>query len=195
MQTDVADLSAKGMLVHPGDHFKGRFEVERKFRLDDLADVRNKLNQNGATAFTLGNSETDFFFDLPDGRLASNNQFQTLRHMMPSDRILWISKGPAEDECVAMDLAEFDKAAAMLGSLGFVETMRISKKRDIYFIEEFHVTLDEVDGLGKFVELAVMTDDPNALSALRTKIQHMAERLGLLSLVEEMRSYRQMLTE
>jgi adenylate cyclase class 2 len=194
VQSEAFELAAKGMLVDPGSHFDGRFEVERKFHADDLESVRKRLIQNDATAFTLGNSETDVFFDLPDRRLAKNDQFQTLRRMSPSDRVLWISKGPAKDECVAMDLADYDKAEAMLKSLGFVETMRISKKRDIYFVDDFHVTLDDVDGLGIFVELAVMTDDQGELSALRGRLQQMAERLDLLHLTEETRSYRQMLT-
>ena len=30
-------LARKGMLADPGDHFAGRFEVERKFAIDDRA--------------------------------------------------------------------------------------------------------------------------------------------------------------
>lgn len=193
MQRNGSDLSTKGMLADPGDHFKGRFEVERKFRVDDLAVVRERLTHSGAIPFTIGNFETDVFFDLADGRLEANNQFHTLRHMLPSGRVLWISKGPAKDECVAMDLSDYDKAVAMLTSLGFRELRRISKKRDIYFIDEFHVTLDDVTGLGTFVELAVMTDDEDALPALRDKTQEAAERLGLSGFIEEESSYRKML--
>lgn len=192
MQDDT-NLATKGMLADPGDHFKGRFEVERKFRCDDISGVQARLNQIGAIPFTLGNSETDVFFDLPDGRLEANNQFHTLRHMLPSDRVLWISKGPAKDECVAMDLSDFDKAVQMLTSLGFVELRRISKKRDIFFVDQFHVTLDDVVGLGTFVELAVMTDDEDSLPRLRDEVQQAADGLGLLNFPEETGSYRQML--
>lgn len=192
MQEDI-NLATKGMLADPGDHFKGRFEAERKFRCDDISGVQARLNQIGAIPFTLGNSETDVFFDLSDGRLEANNQFHTLRHMLPSDRVLWISKGPAKDECVAMDLSDFDKAVQMLTSLGFVELRRISKKRDIFFVDQFHVTLDDVVGLGTFVELAVMTDDEDSLPRLRDEVQQAADGLGLLNFPEETGSYRQML--
>lgn len=187
------NLATKGMLADPGEHFKGRFEVERKFRVDDIAAIQTRLDQIGAIAFTVGNSETDVFFDMPDGRLETNNQFHTLRHMLPSDRVLWISKGPAKDECVAMDLSDFDKATQMLLSLGFVEQRQISKKRDIYFVDQFHVTLDDVAGLGTFVELAIMTDDETALPRLRNEVEQAAELLGLLQFPEENGSYRQML--
>lgn len=193
MTEAASHLAAKGMLVDPGDHFKGRYEVERKFRVDDLEDMRAKLCALGAVGFTIGNSETDVFFDLPDRRLASNGQSQVLRHMRPSGRVLWISKGPGADECTAMDLTDNAKATAMLLSLGFVEISRIEKKRDIYFIDQFHATLDHVDGLGTFVELAVMTDVRDALPALRRNVDAMARKLGLSDAMVETRSYRQML--
>ena len=85
-------LETKGMLTDPGVHFVGRFEVERKFRVPDIEAVWQKLREQNAVAFTLGNAEVDIFLDLPDGRLENNNQFHTLRHMQPSGRVLWISK-------------------------------------------------------------------------------------------------------
>ncbi len=181
------------MLADPGTHFKGRYEVEMKFRVEHLGHVRRRLDQSGAVPFALDNVETDVFFDFPDGRLEANHQFHTLRQMRPSGRVLWISKGPAADQCIAMDLSDFDRAAEMLTSLGFVEMRRIGKKRDIYFTDEFHVTLDDVDGLGPFVEIAVMTDDRNALAVLRERVREAAGRLDLLRFAEETRSYRQML--
>lgn len=191
----ASNLATKGMLVDPGDHFKGRYEVERKFRVDDLELIRTNLCALGAVGFTIGNSETDVFFDFPDGRLASNDQSQVLRHMRPSGRVLWISKGPGRDECTAMDLTDNARATAMLLSLGFVETNRIDKRRDIYFIDTFHATLDSVDGLGTFVELAVMTDERDELPSLRRNVDKMALKLELLDAMEETRSYRQMLFE
>ncbi len=186
-------LETRGMLADPGDHFRGRFEVEKKFRVADLEAVRARLTAGNAVVFTLGNRETDVFLDLADGRLEANNQFHTLRHMQPSGRVLWISKGPRRDECIAMDLPEFDKALAMLTSLGFRETRRIAKRRDIYFLGDLHVTLDRVDGLGAFVEVAAMTDDEGALPRLGEFVRDAAERLGLDAAAEETRSYREML--
>ena len=190
---ETSKLARKGMLVDPGNHFKGRYEVERKFRVDDLEIIRTKLIDQGAIGFTIGNSETDTFFDLKDNSLAKNNQFQILRQMSPSERVLWISKGPSPDECVAMDLSDFDKARSMLLSLDYNETLQIRKQRDIYFIDEFHATLDHVAELGTFVELAVMSDVKSELPALRTRVDDMAKRLALHEFAEETRSYRQLL--
>lgn len=186
-------LATKGMLVDPGDHFKGRFEVEQKYRVRDLNHVRAQLDALRAVAFTIGNSDHDIFFDFPDGRLGRNDQYLILRHMQPSGRVLWISKGPGPDKCVAMDLADLDNAITMLTSLGFVETKHINKQRDIYFLGMFHVTLDDVPGLGRFVELAIMTDDDPALLSLDCDLSQLAETLGLSCADRETRSYRELL--
>ncbi|MEO4042513.1 class IV adenylate cyclase [Hoeflea sp. CAU 1731] len=183
------------MLVDPGDHFTGRFEVERKFAVDDLSVMRVRLEALAAVPFVLGNHETDIFLDTPDRCLAVNRQQQVLRLMEPSQRVLWISKGPGADACVAMDLEQFDRALEMLSSLGFEETGRVVKHRDIYFVGDFHVTLDQVPRLGAFVELAVMTDDENALPSWTVKIDAFAEKLALAPSSLRTRSYRAMLAE
>lgn len=195
MSNDAASLASRGMLVDPGDHFKGHFEVERKYRVDDLSCIRVKLEELGAVAFTLGNRERDIFFDHPDRRLECNNQHQSLRAMTPSGRVLWISKGPGPDECIAMDLSDLDKASKMLVSIGFVEVMTLSKDRDIYFLgEDLHVTLDHVAGLGFFVELAGMTDDQAQLGHLGEKVRQAASSLGLGRDQLQDQSYRTMLS-
>ncbi|MCZ4287934.1 class IV adenylate cyclase [Hoeflea alexandrii] len=191
--SSTAALQIRGMLCDPGDHFKGRYEVERKYRVDLLEPVRSKILSMGAVPFTLGNVETDIFLDLSDGRLASNDQQQVLRLMQPSGRVLWICKGPGADRCVAMDLDGSDKALEMLSALGYVETGRLAKNRDIYFAGDFHVTLDHLDGLGSFAEVAVMTDDADSLPLWATRVETFARKLGLDASRIEPRSYRAMM--
>lgn len=191
--SSTAALQIRGMLCDPGDHFKGRYEVERKYRVDLLEPVRSKILSMGAVPFTLGNVETDIFLDLSDGRLASNDQQQVMRLMQPSGRVLWICKGPGADRCVAMDLDGSDKALEMLSALGYVETGRLAKNRDIYFAGDFHVTLDHLDGLGSFAEVAVMTDDADSLPLWATRVDAFARKLGLDASRIEPRSYRAMM--
>lgn len=186
-------LAAKGMLAEPGDHFSGRFEVERKYAVSDPARIRALLDDRGAVPFTLGNREIDIFLDWPDGRLAAAGKQQVVRSMQPSDRVLWFVKGPKPDECIATDMEDFDKALALLATLGCVETGRVEKRRDIWFLGDFHVTLDFVPGLGDFVELAVMTDDEASLSGWAARIEALAADLGLSTHALQTRSYRAML--
>lgn len=191
--SDRETLARKGMLADPGDHFAGRYEVERKYSVDGLAPLRARLEARGATPFTLGNRETDVFLDWPDGRLAAAGKQQVVRSMQPSGRVLWFVKGPGPDECVATDMEDPGKALAVLAALGCVETDRLSKARDIWFLGDFHVTLDSVPGLGDFVELAVMTDDETSLPDWAERIEALAAELGLTSDALQTRSYRAML--
>ncbi len=188
-------LASKGMLADPGEHFAGRYEVERKYRVDDLADITGRLAAEGAVAFTLGNRETDIFLDWPDGRLAASGKQQVLRLMQPSGRVLWFVKGPAPDECIATDLEDFGKAQAMLAALGCIETDRVEKDRDIFFLGDFHLTLDRVPGLGDFVELAVMTDDEESLPGWAARIEALAATLDIPAGALQTRSYRAMLAD
>ncbi|WP_109314891.1 class IV adenylate cyclase [Pseudovibrio ascidiaceicola] len=186
------DLQTKGMLCDPGDHFTGIYEVERKYAVADLEVIRCQLEARGAAPFTLGNTEQDIFYDLADSRLAKNNQQHVLRVMRPSGRVLWISKGPGPDKCISMDLADADQANAMILSLGFEEVERLEKKRDIYFLDKFHLTLDELPGLGRFVELAIMTNDADKLAQYEQEIGELADSFNLSSDALQNQSYRAM---
>jgi adenylate cyclase class 2 len=186
------DLQTKGMLCDPGDHFTGIYEVERKYAVADLEVIRSQLEARGAAPFTLGNTEQDIFYDLADSRLANNNQQHVLRVMRPSGRALWISKGPGPDKCISMDLADADQANAMILSLGFEEVERLEKKRDIYFLDKFHLTLDELPGLGCFVELAIMTNDADKLAQYEQEIGELADSFNLSSDALQTQSYRAM---
>ncbi len=189
-----SDLQRKGMLCDPGEHFQGRYEVEHKYRVENLTPIRDQIAQLGGVAFMLENHETDIYFDMDDKRFADNDQAVCLRSMAPSGRVLWISKGPGPDRCVAMDLDDAGKAYEMLTSLGFVEVLHIAKARDLYFLGALHVTLDEVPGLGPFVEIAAMTDEEHALDGLRAQIDALALKLDLSPANREARSYRAMLS-
>ncbi|KZL26460.1 class IV adenylate cyclase [Pseudovibrio sp. Ad37] len=186
------DLQTKGMLCDPGDHFIGIYEVERKYAVADLEVIRSQLEARGAVPFTLGNTEQDIFYDLADRRLANNNQQHVLRVMRPSGRALWISKGPGPDKCISMDMADADQTNAMILSLGLEEVERLEKKRDIYFLGKFHVTLDELPDLGCFVELAIMTDDADMLSQHEQEIGELADSFNLSSNALQTQSYRAM---
>lgn len=185
-------LQTKGMLCDPGDHFKGAYEVEQKYAVTDLSAIRIQLESRGAIPFTLGNTEQDCFYDLPDRRLANNNQQHVLRIMRPSNRVLWISKGPGPDKCVSMDLEDAEKAKAMITSLGFEEVEFLEKQRDIYFLGKFHITLDTLPALGHFAELAIMTDDTTKLAGFEQEITELAASLSLSPDTLQTQSYRAM---
>ncbi|HAT07253.1 MAG TPA: class IV adenylate cyclase [Aeromonas salmonicida] len=172
------------------DHFQGSYEVEFKYRLDDKPAFISTLKTLDPEVMLENNLEQDSYFDTPEPTLATEGKSLVIRTMQPSGIKLWIVKGPERDRCEAVNITDADKAASMLQTLGYQQVLAISKRRSIYFVGPFHVTLDHLDGLGDFAELAIMTDDETLLPSYRQQLQDLATRLGLSSRQLETRSYR-----
>lgn len=170
-------------------HFQGRFEVEYKYRLADRAAFCAALAAIAPQVMVVDNRERDRYFDTPEHTLAAQGKSLVIRAMQPSGIRLWIVKGPEPDRCEAVNITDADKAVSMLHSLGYRQVLNIEKRRSIYFVGPFHVTLDHLEGLGDFAELAIMTDDEAALPGYRQQLQALAARLGLSPAQLENRSY------
>ncbi|QHE45601.1 CYTH domain-containing protein [Aeromonas salmonicida subsp. salmonicida] len=79
----------------------------------------------------------------------------------------------------------------VLRSLGFqLVPFKLHRFRKQRLVGPFHVTLDHLDGLGDFAELAIMTDDEDRLEEYRAELEHLAIKLGLKQ--REYRSYKEL---
>lgn len=74
--------------------------------------------------------------------------------------------------------------------LGFPQNEVVSKSRREYQRGEVHVVLDEVDGLGAYAELEVVSDDATAGKA---RVEAVLAELGLAELPRITQSYRDLL--
>jgi adenylate cyclase class 2 len=119
---------------------------------------------------------------------------QIIRTKSPSGIRLWIVKGPGPDRCEAVNITDADKAISMVRTLGYQQVLTIDKRRSIYFLGPFHLTLDSLAGIGDFAELAIMTDDEERLPAFRQQLLALADQLGLSPDAQEPRSYRPLYT-
>jgi len=171
-------------------HFEGKFEVELKFKIESKEAVLSRLVSINAEEHIIGNTETDYFFDYPNNQLANDKKTHVLRKMNPSGKILWFIKGPEKDRCECLDLNNLPKAISMLENLGFIIKNKLTKQRDMYFKDKFHITIDSIDGVGVFSEVAVMTDDESQLVALRSEVAKFAESIGIDPAAVEERSYK-----
>ncbi|CQD38557.1 class IV adenylate cyclase [Yersinia mollaretii] len=176
-----------------GEHFVGKYEVELKFHISDIDSIHEQLRIYQAIPFTLNNHEKDIYLEANGGDLAANKISMVLREMSPSGIRLWIVKGPETERCEASNIDDIDKVKSMLGTLGYQPAFTLEKQRSIYFIGKFHVTIDNLAGLGHFAEIAIMTDDATALNSLESECRYLADKLGLLPEQQEHRSYRQLL--
>jgi adenylate cyclase class 2 len=109
-------------------------------------------------------------------------------------------KGPKIDENsktrreIEVEITDPDKHAEILKNLGFVEVLTVEKKREKYYVEKgVVVTLDDVDGLGKFIEIEAMTEDEKEVPELVEKLRKILLELGVKRF--ERRSYLELLLE
>ena len=66
----------------------------------------------------------------------------------------------------------------------------MSKTRSIYFVGEYHITFDYLEGLGYFAEFAIMTDDELLLEHHRQQLISLAAKFSLGNNELEHSSYR-----
>ena len=90
--------------------------------------------------------------------------------------------GPRTSGYLTAPIAAVDALARVLGeALGIVGT--VSKKRVVYLVGRTRIHLDEVDGLGSFIELEYVFEDPNAMY---TGSDVEAQRAALVAVAELM---------
>lgn len=175
------------------EHFDGTFEAEFKYRLHSKHEFLTALMCLNPEIRLEDNHETDWFYDQANNALAQQGKTVSIREMKPSGIKLWIVKGPEADRCEAVNITDVNRARSMLESMGLVHTTTLSKTRSMYFINEFHVTLDYLDGLGHFAEFAIMTHDEHKLEHYKVKLKALAHQCHLTDSDLEHRSYKQMM--
>lgn len=177
------------------EHFEGKFEVELKYRLASKSQFLAILNSMAHEVMLQDNLESDCYFDTPDQQLLAEHKSLCIREMEPSGIKLWIVKGPEADRCEATNITDANKAKSMLETMGYRVVLAMQKTRSIYFVDKFHITVDNLDGLGDFAEFAIMTDDESLLESYRSELIMLASKFGLSSTDLEHRSYRKIYSE
>ena len=95
---------------------------------------------------------------------------------------------------IEVELTDPDKHLQILESLGFVEVLTVVKKREKYYVEKgVVITLDDVEGLGKFVEIETIVEDETRVPELVRRMKEILLDLGVKKF--ERRSYLELLLE
>lgn len=156
------------------------YEVEVKVPAD-LAQVRGRLEALDAGARGRV-AQVDIYFDHPGRSFAETDE--ALRVRRTDDRSVVTYKGPKVDPAsktrreieVAVDDA--DATEALLRAVGFEPADEVRKVREQYAYGGYTVSLDDVDGLGGFVEVETEGDEA-AIESLRDGAYDVLERLDL----------------
>ena len=103
-------------------------------------------------------------------------------------------KGPKLDQRsktrleLEVPITDPDEYERILNALGFKEVLTVSKVREKYYYDrKIVIALDEVEGLGKFIEVETLVEDETDVEEAVEKIREIMEALGVRRF--ERRSY------
>jgi adenylate cyclase, class 2 len=129
--------------------------IEIKARCADASFIRNYLQQHNAD-FKGTDFQTDTYFNVNNGRLK-------LRQGNIENSLIYYKRenkaGPKLSEVILFKVKEESELLkkALTQSNGI--KVEVKKKREIYFIENVKFHIDEVEGLGSFVEIESIDED------------------------------------
>lgn len=191
------------------------FEIEQKFRVDDLAAIRAKVHELFDVEATSMFQQSDIYFSHPQRNFGQTDEALRLRVYRDEanggePRVCLTYKGPRLETSgagagfkmrkeIEMNLESgYDHAARaneLLNCLGFVAEEPIRKQRESLRISlatgHAEVSLDQVEGLGHFVEVEMISGPQLSAAEARSMIEGIVGELGLDSPIT--RSYRNML--
>ena len=179
------------------------FEVEQKFPAPDHSALLAKLDAFGAIR-SEPIRQIDSYYAHPERDFAQTDEALRIRQTDGDNFLTY--KGPKIDaetktrREIEVPLAPGESAAATFGSLlealGFSPVSKVQKTRTpltvVWQGQSVEVALDDVNGLGTFVELELMADEAE-VDAARDAILSLASELDLGN--AERRSYLELLLE
>lgn len=155
-------------------------EVESKYRSPGNDKVEKALGKLGAELVREEETE-DIYFQHPGRDFGKTDEALRLRKREGASELTY--KGPRMklDHTKAREevtLRTDDPLAAqrIVERLGFKEFMSIRKRRKNFKYDKIWIAVDVVDGLGEFVELELITEEPRRAEAL---IEQMRAELSL----------------
>jgi adenylate cyclase class 2 len=170
-----------------------QLEVEQKYPVTDHAQLRTQLSALGCL-FHAPLEQADLYFAHPARNFKDTDEALRLRRGVAeggSDDVRITYKGPKLDsttktrreiELPISGAHGYEQYRELLEVLGFRAVMEVRKTRTPGTIEwdgaEIEVALDDVAGLGTFIELEILSS-AEELNAAKQRLASLAARMGL----------------
>ena len=144
-------------------------EIEVKFVLDDLADMRQRVVELGAALKAPRTYENNITFDTDEGRLRQSGRLLRLRR---DRRNVLTYKEPLAREDTdfkvrkefEIEVSDFAQARSIVERLGFAPSMRYEKYRETFSYHDAEILLDELP-VGNFMEIEARRDEIRNITA------------------------------
>ncbi len=130
-------------------------EVEIKAICHNLVEIEAILRERGATVME-NSHQVDVYLDAPNRDLRQTNEYLRLRFLSGDKRGIFayhrnLSDGVTK-EC-EVEISNLRLLKRILSALGFKPLGKIDKKRITYELGNYKISLDDIKGIGKFIEV------------------------------------------
>lgn len=142
-------------------------EIEIKARIRNFNSVINQLKKIGCKISEPITQKDIIFLGDNLGFLDIKGGTNVLRIREENGKISFTLKQRQKNEldCIEKEVIidNLKEMEDILSHLGYHEVIRVNKKRRKCNFKKYNICLDEVDGLGKFIEVEEMSKEKNAI--------------------------------
>jgi adenylate cyclase class 2 len=182
-------------------------ELKVSINLEYLTQLRDWLQKNAK--FIGEETHLEYYFDNPQNSWKFNHP---LLNIIDSENYLRVRKtekassvclkvfkidretGKAENlDEIEYDVSDFGEAVKLFESLGYTDKTIIDKKREKYDSEKFEIVIDDVKGLGIFVEVELKEQIDGDIKIGFNKIKDFLKSIGIEEFQVQKRGYISML--
>ncbi len=162
-------------------------EVEIKLKIEDRAELIKKLEDQH---FTAGKTvlESDLYFTSEFHDMKACDEALRVRHVKEKDtgkQAAYLTyKGKKLDTCsmtrkeLELEISDGKTGIELLKSIGYEPTTPVEKLRYYFHREQMTACVDQVTGLGDFLELEIIVEDETRREAALREIEILLGKLG-----------------
>jgi adenylate cyclase, class 2 len=164
-------------------------EVEIKAKITDFTTIKNSLNNKGANFLRLSD-EIDTIFGMPKYLNAEHKVIEggLIARIRQRDgkKILEFKEIQRKNGGIElkMEISDIIAIKKFLEKLDFIEAFIIKKTRQIYTYNNFKVCLDDVDQLGRFIEIEKIVNSDNEKDEARNDCLKLLKELAPNAVIE-----------
>ncbi|MDH4213664.1 MAG: class IV adenylate cyclase [Candidatus Thorarchaeota archaeon] len=172
----------------------GSYEVEVKVPINDEKAIEHAILQAGGKRLNT-EIQSDLYYDHPCRSFSQTDESVRIRirkpvedYPLPASEYAPIEltyKGPKVDRTTKTRLeytsgiSDFDAISSILQHTGFKLVATIKKHRVFYNFEGITVSIDNVEGVGRFIELELAADNEEEMQYAKDRILSVVKHLGL----------------
>jgi adenylate cyclase class 2 len=166
-------------------------EREIKLKVPEDVDLESFLLSNGGF-FLKKEKQIDIYLDFDDYKIKKSGS--ALRIRFSGHDCFLTFKGPQKEDIVKnreeyeVKVSDGEQALKILKSIGLAEKLRIVKERTTVRYEGLNFEIDTVEGLGKFVEIEIKSNEEIQ------KVKTIADKAGI-TWSPILKSYAELISE